>query len=248
MNFRKPYSLLIVIFTIFLPLDIHAASQENVVTFDQQIAQVKDIYSLYDGWNLSFRAPSSLSSENAHLLSQVNNRWNKYRAVTSYGTKPKISGISLTAGYLEDILKEYGSAASKRIKSWQKVSQLAHGLSARAKLVQVNTFFNRLAFKSDRQNWDKNDYWASPVEFLIRNAGDCEDYAIAKYFTLKAMGVEIDRLRITYVKSETRGQAHMVLAYYDDKEQDPLILDNLNSKILPATKRPDLTPIFSFNG
>ena len=62
------------------------------------------------------------------------------------------------------------------------------------------------------------------------------------------MGVQIERLRITYVKSERRNQAHMVLAYYEDPTKEPLILDNLTSKILPATKRPDLTPVFSFNG
>lgn len=248
MNFRKSYRLFIVILTIFSPLNIHAASQVNLVTFDQQIAKIKGIYSLYDGWNLSLRAPSSLSSLHSQLLSQVNKRWNEYRAVTSNHLKPEKNGISLTEEFLDDIQQQYGSKASNRIKLWQKITQITQGLSSRAKLIQVNNFFNRLAFKSDRQNWKKNDYWASPIEFLISNAGDCEDFAIAKYFTLKAMGIEIDRLRITYVKAESLGQAHMVLAYYENQGQEPLILDNMNSKILSATKRPDLTPVFSFNG
>jgi predicted transglutaminase-like cysteine proteinase len=81
-----------------------------------------------------------------------------------------------------------------------------------------------------------------------QNAGDCEDFSIAKYFTLKKMGVVEDKLNMTYVKALELNQAHMVVTYYETPEAEPLILDNLNPEILPASARNDLMPVFSFNG
>ena len=248
MTFKNAYFLLIVIATIFSPLNISAATQINTLTLDRQIENVKNLYSLYEGWDISLYASGSLSSLNAFSLAQVDKRLDKYWADASNKLRSDNHVINLTAGALAEISQEHGRAASKRIHAWQKISLLSKGLSQQAMLNLVNNFFNRLVFKSDQENWGQADYWASPLEFLISNAGDCEDFAIAKYFTLIAMGVEIERLRITYVKSEKLNQAHMVLAYYEDPSKEPLILDNLNAKILPATKRPDLTPVFSFNG
>ncbi|HEX4881914.1 MAG TPA: transglutaminase-like cysteine peptidase, partial [Porticoccaceae bacterium] len=102
-------------------------------------------------------------------------------------------------------------------------------------------------FVDDRDLWQKSDYWATPDEFLRRDAGDCEDFAIAKYFTLKAMGIAPEKLRITYVKVARLQQAHMVLAYYATPQAEPLILDNLNRRIEKASVRSDLRPIYSFN-
>ena len=114
----------------------------------------------------------------------------------------------------------------------------------------VNDFFNRrLAFKDDAVTWGVPDYWATPLESLEKRAGDCEDYAIAKYFSLAASGVPTARLRMVYVRARLAGQslAHMVLAYYPQPGAEPLILDNLRPEVLAASQRPDLTPVFSFN-
>jgi predicted transglutaminase-like cysteine proteinase len=119
----------------------------------------------------------------------------------------------------------------------------------RQTLERVNAYFNtRLAFVSDEIHWKKEDYWATPLESLATQAGDCEDYVIAKYFSLIQAGVEQKKLRITYVKALKLNQAHMVLAYYSAPSSDPLILDNINPRILPASKRRDLAPVYSFNG
>jgi predicted transglutaminase-like cysteine proteinase len=118
------------------------------------------------------------------------------------------------------------------------------------RLRDINDFFNRrLAFKDDAVTWGLPDYWASPLESLERRAGDCEDYAIAKYFSLAAAGVPTARLRMVYVRARMQGQslAHMVLAYYAQPGAEPLILDNLRPEVLPASQRTDLTPVFSFN-
>jgi predicted transglutaminase-like cysteine proteinase len=119
----------------------------------------------------------------------------------------------------------------------------------------VNGFFNRrIAFRPDIEVWGVADYWASPLESLGRGAGDCEDYAIAKFFTLLAAGVPGERLRLVYVRATLRGgdaaprmQPHMVLAWYPSRDADPMILDNLRPDIVPAAQRADLTPVFAFN-
>jgi predicted transglutaminase-like cysteine proteinase len=117
----------------------------------------------------------------------------------------------------------------------------------------VNRFFNRrILFRDDMQVWHVEDYWASPLETLQQGMGDCEDFAIAKYFSLLASGMAASQLRLVYVKLQMGGaggpsQAHMVLAYYASAQAEPLILDNLITDIRPASRRPDLTPVFSFN-
>ena len=118
----------------------------------------------------------------------------------------------------------------------------------RHKLEQVNTFFNAIPYDTDWDLWDKEDYWATPMEMLGIDGADCEDYAIAKYFTLRELGVAAQRLRITYVKAVDLNQAHMVLAYYPTPSAEPLILDNLQTTIRSAGQRDDLVPVYSFNG
>jgi predicted transglutaminase-like cysteine proteinase len=114
----------------------------------------------------------------------------------------------------------------------------------------INRFFNlRITYAEDIDTTGQVDDWASPIETLARGAGDCEDYAIAKYFSLIAAGVAPAKLRLVYVRAEMGGgsRAHMVLAYYPQPAAEPLILDNLDGRILPASARRDLSPVFSFN-
>lgn len=117
------------------------------------------------------------------------------------------------------------------------------------KLNRVNAFFNqRLLFRNDKSVWGAGDYWATPMEFLRKGAGDCEDYALAKYFTLREIGIPASQLRITYVKALQLNQAHMVVTWYARPDAIPLVLDNLKPAILPATQRTDLLPVYAFNG
>jgi predicted transglutaminase-like cysteine proteinase len=150
--------------------------------------------------------------------------------------------------------QKYGANASAVVKDWGNIISIFQSAAERQKLKDVNEFFNRkIQFVDDQKNWGQNDYWATPIESLMRGAGDCEDYAIAKYFTLKYLGVSVNKLRITYVKAKIGGagsnitQAHMVLTYYATPDAEPVVLDNLISEIRPASRRGDLLPIFSFN-
>jgi predicted transglutaminase-like cysteine proteinase len=161
----------------------------------------------------------------------------------SFGLNQKMLGM---------VAEQYGANAKQRLLQWEGLGAQAAALDDSAKLALVNTFFNRLPNVDDIDHWGRNDYWATPVELLASNGGDCEDFAIAKYFTLRYLGVAPERLRITYVKAFLRArgliQAHMVLAYYATPDAEPLILDNTIAEIRPATARGDLVPVYSFNG
>ena len=149
---------------------------------------------------------------------------------------------------IERVQKEHDSYAARRLLAWQELINSANGIGEHEKLGKVNDFFNRIQFVSDALMWKQEDYWATPVEFLVKDGGDCEDFSIAKYFTLKKMGVDESKLNMTYVKALELNQAHMVVTYYATPESEPLVLDNLKPDILSASKRTDLLPVFSFNG
>lgn len=110
-----------------------------------------------------------------------------------------------------------------------------------------NSFWNRTPYFSDKEHWGVDDYWATPIETLASDGADCEDYSIGKYFTLKDLGVPVQKLRITYVRALKWNESHMVLAYYPEPNAEPYILDNLSGEILLASQRTDLEPIYSFN-
>lgn len=143
--------------------------------------------------------------------------------------------------------EHYGKRASKRGKAWFKLMRNNIDTSAQENLSKVNQFFNMFRFIDDSKLWGVSNYWATPIEFIGVNGGDCEDYSIAKYFTLLELGIPDEKMRITMVKAVQLNQYHMVLAYYETPSAMPLILDNLDGNIKPASERNDLIPIYSFN-
>jgi predicted transglutaminase-like cysteine proteinase len=156
--------------------------------------------------------------------------------------------FTLDASIVDAAEKKYGSEARERLLAWQQVIRDDESGNDLQKLQKVNIFFNQLNFVSDSIHWQKDDYWATPIEFLASDGGDCEDFALAKYFTLKLLGVAEEKMNLTYVKAWKINQAHMVVTYYETPGAVPLVLDNLNTAIEPATKRTDLLPVYSFNG
>ena len=146
--------------------------------------------------------------------------------------------------------QRYGAKAVETVGAWQRLIQESGALPDEDKLKRVNDFFNRRTlFENDPVVWKQEDYWASPLEFMGRAAGDCEDYAISKYMTLLNMGVPKEKLRMIYVKARmgNASVAHMVLGYYANPAEEPLILDNLITSVRMASQRSDLAPVFSFN-
>jgi predicted transglutaminase-like cysteine proteinase len=149
--------------------------------------------------------------------------------------------------------QRHGGQAVQGVRALQPVLASLAEADAATRLDVLNRFYNgRIAFAEDMQLWRVDDYWASPLETLQQGMGDCEDYAIAKYFGLLAVGMPASQLRLVYVRLQIgaaggASQPHMVLAYYANATAEPVILDNLVSEIRPASRRPDLTPVFSFN-
>jgi len=158
------------------------------------------------------------------------------------------AGAGLSKKVLNYVADKYGSRARNRLLDWEALMENNKNIKESKKLRIVNDFFNRMKFVSDIKHWKKEDYWATPVEFLATKGGDCEDFSIAKYFTLKELGVPDEKMLITYVKALKLNQAHMVLTYYKTPNSEPLVLDNLIGKIKVASKRKDLLPVYSFNG
>lgn len=156
----------------------------------------------------------------------------------------------LQASYVQ----RWGIASMPKFNAWRALITSGAGTTDLERLKKVNEFINRaVAFEDDVQAWGQADHWATPLETIGRSAGDCEDYVIAKYFSLLEVGMAPEKLRLIYVRAKTGTsdnaliQAHMVLAYYAQPEAEPLVLDNLIGDIRSASRRPDLVPVFSFN-
>jgi predicted transglutaminase-like cysteine proteinase len=150
-----------------------------------------------------------------------------------------------------------GPAASSATAPLQGLLRHAAWLDEPQRLALINDYVNQqIAFGPDLEVWGQPDYWASPLEVLARGRGDCEDYAIAKYAALVAAGTPSAHLRLAYVltaqavpgsAAPAGGAAHMVLVYQVGGDDEPLILDNLRSEVLPASSRADLQPVYSFD-
>lgn len=163
------------------------------------------------------------------------------------------SAAAFDAVRLQARLQASGASAPL-VRDWAKMLDDNKQQGVDAKLKKVNEFFNRrIEFADDQSIWSRSDFWATPFDMMTKGKGDCEDFVIAKYFSLLDLGVPDTQLRLIYVRARLGGpssavqQAHMVLAYYPSPDADPLILDNLITDIRPAARRPDLAPVFSFN-
>ena len=135
----------------------------------------------------------------------------------------------------------------ERFVQWKNLINDAKNDNEWQMINRVNQFFNQIHYVSDSNLWGESDYWATPTEFLRSNAGDCEDFAIAKYYTLKAMGVDESKMRLTHVIINSTGEAHMILLVQERGSNALLALDNRSNKIMPFTAHHDLSPTYSFN-
>ncbi|WP_198304626.1 transglutaminase-like cysteine peptidase [Arcobacter vandammei] len=138
--------------------------------------------------------------------------------------------------FIEKRLEKYSELKIK-IKDYELIKKLSH----------VNSFMNKTLPQFDTKSSGIDDYWATPKEFLISGHGDCEDYAIAKYFTLLEIGIKKENLYFAVVDVKGNRGSHMILLYSENKNESPLVMDNLSSVVIPFSKRKDLIPKFAFN-
>jgi predicted transglutaminase-like cysteine proteinase len=146
---------------------------------------------------------------------------------------------------LEKTEKEYGEKGARRLQEWRKFIIENRDKTDSKKVESVNRFINTITSKLDSEQWNREDYWATPYQFIASGGGDCEDFSIAKYFTLRMMGVTVDRTRIAYVNVEGKNEPHMVLFYFPKDDQPPLVLDNLEKNIMSLDSRTDMELIYS---
>lgn len=173
-------------------------------------------------------------------------RWAAGLALLAWMLAP----LAWDADRMNAAAQRLGPKAVAGVRALQPLLVQAAAVDEEARLPLINEFFNRrVLYREDTEVWGQVDYWASPLETLGKGAGDCEDYAIAKYFSLVLAGVPVAKLRLVYVRAQVGGGvlAHMVLAYYGRPDAEPLILDSLVTEVRPASRRPDLSPVFSFN-
>lgn len=164
---------------------------------------------------------------------------------------PLLSSNSFSDKTIEEAKNKYGDKVVSKISFWNNMIEEAKKSEVINKLKLVNDFFNNVQYITDINHWQQDDYWATPMEFVGTSGGDCEDYAIAKYFTLIKVGIEESKLRLGYVKYLNKNtkfeEAHMVLLYFHRPDAIPIVLDNIVKKMEIATQREDLKLIYSFN-
>lgn len=135
-------------------------------------------------------------------------------------------------------------SATCTTKGWKEFIADLRGQDLKTQLKEVNRAFNSHRYILDIDNWGEEDYWATPFQFLKKH-GDCEDYAISKYFTLKALGVPIEDMRVVALQDLNLNLGHAVLVVYvGDK---PMMLDNQIASVVPANSIRHYNPVFSIN-
>lgn len=135
----------------------------------------------------------------------------------------------------------------RRLTGWQRFVQRHRHASWQQKLHLANGYLNQFDYQKDKPVRGKAESWATPYEFILQNGGDCEDFAIAKYFLLRALGIPEGQLQVTYVYHHLLKQNHMVLMYRPSEHAPVLVLDNLTNRIQPLADRPDIEPVYGFN-
>ena len=167
-----------------------------------------------------------------------------------FGTVEFRRPLSTLPGWLDVISRNSASPIFdparqfNRTTTWAQLRQRAEGKSPLEVLKLVNTFWNTWPYREDMANWGKPDYWAVPAQFL-KKSGDCEDYAIAKYFTLKELGFPPADMRIVVLRDTIRNLAHAVLVVYLDGEA--YVLDNLSNVVQPHSRLRNYNPQYSVN-
>jgi predicted transglutaminase-like cysteine proteinase len=136
------------------------------------------------------------------------------------------------------------SCARSPLEAWRRIIVASRDHDRAQKLSQVNRYFNRWPYKEDTEVYGMREYWASPMEFL-RRSGDCEDFAIAKFFALRQLGFSNEEMRVIILWDRIRAIGHAVLAVYE--KNDILVLDSLSDRILSHWKYKQYVPQYSMN-
>lgn len=172
--------------------------------------------------------------------------------LNSENTSPRLLGSHGRVTDLTPVSKRWGritqSAASDLTgqPAIRKIIAKTQTMRPGRQLAVVNREINRMiSYRDDMQVWRKAEYWATPMETVSKRAGDCEDFAILKYWTLRSLGVAASDMRIVVLRDKAARNFHAVLAVaYND---DWLILDNRFSRVRLQRDLPNYQPLYSLN-
>lgn len=130
------------------------------------------------------------------------------------------------------------------IQDWKAFLKTIEGMDITAQLDAINRQMNEANYINDLANWGIKDYWETPLQFFMRD-GDCEDFAIAKYMSLRALGRPVDDMRVVVLQDQNLDVAHAVLVYYLDGVG--YVLDNQIKQVIPQEKVHHYKPFYSVN-
>lgn len=179
--------------------------------------------------------------------SQTITNVNHYPALFGAAEKKstKLDAFTKWSGMFERFDRELNTSKNQAIvKSMLRQIKGFQSNSVYAMARDVNALMNEKKYIVDSKNWGKSDYWATPIEFMQRG-GDCEDFAIAKYTALRALGVPENRMRIAIVQDQKKNIPHAILIVYTEK--GAMVLDNQIKEIRAAKSIKHYKPIFSIN-
>lgn len=160
---------------------------------------------------------------------------------------PKWTGV--LERYFEEKGKVGGSCASREFNSchynvWKTFTESVRNLPQDRQLEEVNRFFNDHPYITDPINWGVADYWETPGQFFTKN-GDCEDYAIAKYMTLRNLGWPMEKMRVVILQDMNLELVHAILAV--DFNGRTNILDNQIAIVVDAKRIKHYRPVYAVN-
>ncbi len=187
-------------------------------------------------------APSEVAATSTSLFGTVEFRAESLAALPQW--QRALRQIERERSTYRACAQEEGSCPSSSVMAWQAMIKEQTSRAPIDQIMTVNRFLNEWHYKADSILYGRRDYWATPLEFL-RQSGDCEDYAIIKYVTLRQLGFAPEQLRLVVVRDVQRDLAHAVLAVYVDDQV--YILDNLTTAVLPQEEVTRYVPYYSIN-
>ena len=213
----------------------HGMELTRVATFTAAIGAAAFVFSMFDA------RPLTAATLQPSIFNSVE--------IRKEGLKPFPKWTGALEKYFNERKNAQGGCEDPEFnrchyKNWRSLVDGLAEKGLKARLKAVNKHMNRHKYIVDPVNWGVRDYWESPAEFFHKY-GDCEDYAIAKYLTLRWLGLSTDVMRIFIVMDLNLKVAHAVLAVYDAGKV--YILDNQLSIVVEANKIHHYKPIFSVN-
>jgi len=174
----------------------------------------------------------------------------KSKEIRSSNLKPFKKWTGALVRYSKEVaLHKSGSCKSKEFnachyKIWMKFLVSTKDKDKLSQIKAINGYMNRAKYITDSRNWGQKDYWASPGQFMEK-FGDCEDYAIAKFMSLKLLGFPSNMLRVVAVKDLNLKVGHAVLVVIIDGKY--YLLDNQIKQVVETKNVHHYRPVFSIS-